>query len=51
MERKPEERTVKVSKINIPDRRCSAGKPRKRWLDNAENDLKKMGARGLKKNS
>jgi hypothetical protein len=38
MERMPEERAVKVSK-HIPDRR-SAGKPRKRCLDNDQNDLK-----------
>jgi len=44
----PEERIVKVSK-NIPDRRRSAGKPRKRCLDNAQNDLKKMGIRGRRK--
>jgi len=45
MKRMPEERTVKESK-NIPDRRRSAGKPRKRCLDNVQNDLKKMGIRG-----
>jgi len=36
-----------VSK-NISDRR-SAGKPRKRCLDSAQNDLKKIGARGRRK--
>jgi len=41
----PDEGTVKVSKNN-PDRGRSAGKPRKRCLDNAQNDLKKMGVRG-----
>jgi hypothetical protein len=45
MERMPQERTVKVSK-NIPDRRRSAGKSGKRCLDNAQNDLKKIGVRG-----
>jgi len=47
MERMPEERTVKVSN-NIPDKRC-VRKPRKRCLDNAQNDLKKMGVRGRRK--
>jgi hypothetical protein len=37
MERMPEESTVKVSN-NIPHRRRSAGKPRKRWMENTEND-------------
>jgi hypothetical protein len=33
MDRMPEENTVKVSK-NIPHRKRSAVKPRKRWMDN-----------------
>ena len=28
---------------NIPEEKRSTGKPRKRWLDDTENDLKKMG--------
>jgi hypothetical protein len=32
-----------------PRRKRSVGKPRKSWLDDAENDLKKMGFIGSKK--
>jgi hypothetical protein len=46
----PEERTVKKVFKNTPKRKRFAGKPRKRWLYNAENDMKKMGVRGSKKN-
>jgi uncharacterized protein VirK/YbjX len=31
---------------NIPERKRSVGKRRKRWLDDVENDLKKMGVSG-----
>jgi hypothetical protein len=31
---------------NIPERKRSVGKPRKRWLDDIENDLKQMGVIG-----
>jgi hypothetical protein len=36
-----------VKKIfkNIPEGKSSFGKPRKRWLDDAENDLKQTGVR------
>lgn len=40
----PEENTVKASK-NIPHRKRSAVKPRKRWMDDTENDLKNMGVK------
>jgi hypothetical protein len=34
---------------NIPEGKRSVGKPRKRWLDEDENDLYKMCVRGWKK--
>jgi hypothetical protein len=46
VERKPKERTVKKLFKQIPEEKRSVGKPRKRWLDNVENYLKKMGIRG-----
>jgi len=41
-----EERTAKKVFKNIPAGKRPVGKPRKRWLDDVENDLKKMGVRG-----
>jgi hypothetical protein len=42
-----EERIVKQKVfVNIPEKKRSVGKPRKRWLDDAEDDLKQMGFRG-----
>ena len=41
VERMPEERTVKKVFENIPEGETSVGKPRKRWSDDVENDLKK----------
>jgi hypothetical protein len=39
---------VAVLKI-ISDGKRSVGKSRRRWLDDVENDLKKMGVRGWRK--
>jgi hypothetical protein len=49
VERIPEERKVKNMFKNTPDGKGAAEKPRNRWLDNAENNLKKMGVRGCRK--
>jgi hypothetical protein len=49
VERMPEERTVKKVSENIPEGETSVGKPRKRWLDNVENYLKKEVIRGWRK--
>jgi hypothetical protein len=45
----PEERTGKKMFKNISEGKRSVGKPRKRWLDDVENDMKKMGVRGWRK--
>jgi hypothetical protein len=44
-----EERTVKKVFKNTPEARRSVGKTRNRWLDEAENDLMKMGVTGWRK--
>ena len=36
---------------NILKGKGSVGKPRKKWLDDNENDQKKMGVKRLKKNT
>ena len=46
-----EEATVKKAFYNIAEGRRSVGNPRKRWLEDAENDLKKMGVKRVEKNS
>ena len=42
VKRMPEENTVKKVFENIPEGKGFVDKPRKRWLDDAENDLKNM---------
>ena len=49
MERISEERTVNNGIKNKPKGRRSVEKTRKRWLDDVENDPKKMGVRGRRK--
>ena len=44
MEGIPEERTVKMFK-NTAEGKGSVGNPRKRWLDDVENNLNKMGVK------
>jgi hypothetical protein len=44
VERKLEERIMKMFK-NTQDGKRSVGKPRKRWLDDVKNDMKKIGVR------
>jgi hypothetical protein len=34
---------------DVPEGKSSVGKPRKRWLDDIENNLKKRGVRGWRK--
>lgn len=48
-ERIPEEKTVKNVFKNISELKRSVGKPRKRWLDDVENYVKKTGVRGWRK--
>ena len=49
VERIRSERTVKKVFKDIPEGKRSFGKPRKKWLDDVENDLKKMSVRGWRK--
>ena len=49
VERMSEESNVNKVFKNTTEGRRSVGKPRKRWLDDAENDLKKMPVRGWRK--
>jgi hypothetical protein len=41
-----QERTLNKESKNIPEGKRSTGKPRKKWLDDVENDLKKINFRG-----
>jgi hypothetical protein len=50
VERMPEEKAMKKLFKNIRGRRY-LGKPRKKWLDDVENDLKRMGVKKLERNS
>lgn len=42
VQRTPKERILKKVFNNIPEGKMFVGKPRKRWMDEDENDLKKM---------
>ena len=49
VERMPEEITVKKVFSNTAKGKGSVEKPRKEWVGDVENDLKKMGVRGWRK--
>ena len=49
VERMSQKRTVKKVFKNTPEEEKCVEKPRKRSLDDIDNDLKKMGIRGLRK--
>jgi hypothetical protein len=49
VERMPKVRSVKKLFKNIPEEKRSIRKPRKRWLDDTENGVKKMDVTGLRK--
>ena len=51
VERMSEERTVKKVFQSIPEGKRSIAKTRNWWLNDAESYLKKIGARGLRKNA
>ena len=49
IERMPEERGVKKVYRQKPEGRRLPGRPRKRWLDCVEEDLKELGVRGWRR--
>jgi hypothetical protein len=51
VERVSEKRTVVKVFNNIPDGKRSVEKPRKRWMNDVENYLKKMGVERLQENN
>jgi hypothetical protein len=50
VERISDERTVKKMFKNIREGKWSVGKPRKKWWDDVENDLKKICVKRPEKN-
>jgi hypothetical protein len=46
VKRMPETRNVKKVFLGKPDGRRRRGRPRKRWLDDLEEDLRKLGVKG-----
>jgi hypothetical protein len=49
VQRMPETRSVKKVFFGKPDGRRRRGRPRKRWLDDLEEDLRKLGVKGWRK--
>jgi hypothetical protein len=49
VQRMPETRIVKKVFLGKPDGRRRKGRPRKRWLDDLEEDLRKLGVKRIEK--
>jgi hypothetical protein len=49
VQRMPETRSVKKVFLGKPDWRRRRGRPRKRWLDELEEDLRKLGVKGWRR--
>jgi hypothetical protein len=49
VQRMPETRSVKKVFLGKPDGRRRRGRPRKRWLDDLEEDLRKLGVKGWRR--